>query len=248
MAFGHRGLAGLDVRRPRHAPLYGRGRALRRRIAPDRYPRPDRRLSQFADPGGLSAGLGRGRRVLWPAWRPPGAFPDLDAHDPHLRPVHRPLVPRAGLVAPAHLSLSVGPGYRRRMGRRRGAAQRDLAATMAALDCCRAANRRQRRHRPGDGRRLGLVRVRLSRRLPDRHSAGTDGRVDLPGRARDGRMARGQGAGGRQRAADRRSLSRAAAADDDPCDRRLLALALGALGLHVLVLAALPHGARDRRN
>ena len=202
MAFGHRGLAGLDVRRPRHAPLHGRGRALRRRIAPDRYPRPARRLSQFADPGGLSAGLGRRRRVLWPARRPPGACPGLDAHDPHLRPVHRPLVPRAGLVASAHLSLPVGPGYRRRMGRRRGAAQRDLAPTMAALDRCRAANRRQRRHRPGDGRRLGLVPlVRLSRRFPDRHSAGADGRVDLPGRARDGRMARGQGA---RRAATRR--------------------------------------------
>ena len=145
--------------------------------------------------GGVHARLGAGRRVLRAHRRPAGPRARAEPHRADLRRVHRAVLLRAGLVAPAHLPVPGRAGHRRRMGGGRVVALGNLAAPMAALDRGGAPDRRQRRHprrRPGQchpGRRAAALSV------PGRRAAGAAGVLDSPRGARTGGMALRQGAG-----------------------------------------------------
>ena len=138
------------------------------------------------------------------------------------------------VVATARFSLPCRAGNRRRVGRRRGTAERNLAAPLAAVDRRRAADgrqrRRDRRHGAGDSHREpALSRVFLVGVLP-----APGRRLDSPCRAGTAGVA---GGAWPARAATRRvgPLPRQNPADDAFDRGGLRVCALGSLGLSLLV-------------
>src|SRR5437867_8498311 len=104
MAFGHRGLAGLDVRWSGHAPLHAGGRAVRGPTAGRRHHhRPSRRPLRLAHSGRLHAGMGFGWRPFWTRRGSPRPRAGVELHGFDLRRLYGTIVLRPGLVASADL-------------------------------------------------------------------------------------------------------------------------------------------------
>ncbi len=199
MALGHSGLAWVDVRRAGHASLYARCSPIRGATAHGHeHDGPTRRPLRFNHSRWIPARMGPGWRLFWPHWGSARPRARVESHGADLRTVYRALVFRPNLVALVHLSLPCGAGYRRRMGRWRIIAVRDLASQVAALDRRRAPKRCQHRHT-----RRGLGNFRAGRRaaalrFSGRHPAGPARVLDSPRCSRDGRMAFGQSNGSAQ--------------------------------------------------
>ena len=159
--------------------------------------------------------MGVGGRAVRPRRRPVRTGAGADADDSHLRDVHRPVVLRPDLVAPADLSLSGRSGDRRRMGGGGGPAVGNLAAPLGALDRGRPPIRGQLRGAAGDGRGVPPLDRPLPQpvlpvplRIPRGRVAGVAGAVDSPQCARTRRVAHGQDPRRTRRAADSRPVSR----------------------------------------
>ena len=171
-----------------------------------------RRLVQLADPGGVPARLGPGRRLLRTPWRPAGPEQGPEPDHPDLRAVHGAFVDRPDLVASPDLPVPRRPGDRRRMGRGGLAPVRDVAGPLAALDRGHAPERRQPGDPPGLGHHLPDGRLEPPRRLPRRHPARAAGVLDPPRGARARGMAPGPRGGRGRESPDPRPLpSRASA-------------------------------------
>ena len=138
------------------------------------------RVVQLVDPGGVPARLGAGGRAVRPDRRSIGAEPGVCVDDPDLRPVHRPVIDRADLVALADLPVPGGAGDRRRVGGGGLAALGDLAPALAALDRRGAPVGGERGHPAGLGRRLPDGRREPPAGLPGRRAAGLAGALDPP--------------------------------------------------------------------
>ena len=196
MALGHRRLAGLDLRRAGHAPLYPGGGAVCRAVARGRqHHRPARGPVWLDHPGRLHARLGAGRRVLRAHRRPAGPRAYAEPHCPNLRRLHRAVLLCADLVAPAHLPVSGCAGHRWGMGGGGVVALGNLAAPVAALDRGGAPDRRQRRHPRRRAGQCHPSRGSPALSVPGRRAAGLAGLLDPPRGARNGGVAVGQGAG-----------------------------------------------------
>ena len=239
---GSRGrrLAGLAVRRPGHAPLRpGRG-PVRRRAARRRPTRATRRVGwysswiQAAFLVGWALGGGFFGRV-GDLHRPqPRALPD----DPHLRAVHRPVLLRADVVAPADLPVPGRPRDRRRVGGRGLAAVGDLAAALAALDRGRAPDRRQHRRPARLARDVpagGPIPQRWSSWSASCRPCSSSGSAARSPRPRNG--TRPAAEAGTREPRHRRPVPRRRPPHDRPDDPGLLRLPDGPLGVHVLVLS-----------
>ena len=196
MAVRHGGLAGVDVRRAGHAPLYVGRHAVRRGIAGrDQHRRSARRGPRLLDSSRVSRRLGGWRRILRADRRSHRTQPGAGADDPHLCPIHRAVVFRAIVAAVVAISVSGGAGDRRGMGGGGVAVVGNVAPLVAALDRGRAANGGEYRRVRGRDRRLSAGEFRLAADISRRHHPGAVGVLDSASGARDGRMERCEGGG-----------------------------------------------------